>query len=120
MRIELKRLVPYLLLAAGILGATGISLLSSRSLAWALAGPLLLAATVVVSRVVENRLLSRSDSTVSAFILAATVLVAGAVVAVSDPASVSKLLPILGACAVGGIGVPSCRTRAADRVPVKI
>lgn len=120
MRIELRRLFPPLLLAAGILGATGISLLSLRSPTWALAGPLLLGATVVVSRVAENRLRSRSESNHSAFILGAAVFLAGAIVAVSDPSSVSQMLPVLGAC-VASLGVSRCtlasatgRTRATD------
>lgn len=99
MQARFRALLPALLLAAGILGATALSLSSATSLAWALAGPLALAIVVLAARWLGNRLLVRTDSYRSAMILAGAVFVAGALVAFADASSVPMLMPILGACA---------------------
>jgi hypothetical protein len=98
MQARFRSLVPSLLLAAGILGATAVSLWSATSLAWALAGPLALAVVVIAAKAVSNRLLSRADSYVPAMIMAGGVFASGAMVAFGDPASMPMFMPILGAC----------------------
>lgn len=98
MQARFRSLVPSLLLAAGILGATALSLLSATSLAWALAGPLALAVVVIASKALDNRLMSRADSYGAATIMAGGVFAGGAIVAFGDPSSVPMMMPILGAC----------------------
>lgn len=99
MQARFRSLVPALLLAAGVLGTTALSLWSATSLAWALAGPLALAVVVVAARALDRRLLGRTDSYGAAMILAGAVFGGGAMVAFADAASVPAFMPILGACA---------------------
>ncbi len=95
MTIHRRSLVPPLLLAAGILAATAVSLRSSESFAWALAGPFVMAATVVGFR---RRAHSRRQRFATVLVSSA-IFIAGAIVAVADPAGVPLMMPILGACA---------------------
>ena len=99
MKRELRSLLPALLLAAGCLLATAVSLWSSRSLAWALAGPALLALTVVAAGALRRRIESRPQSYTADAIMGGAVIASGAMVAVVDPSHVILMMPILSACA---------------------
>ncbi len=90
----MKSLRAPLLLAAGILVATAISLRSERSLLWALAGPAMLSATIVFVSAMERR------SRVTAMVIAIGLFLSAAIVAVADASHVSMMMPILGACSV--------------------
>jgi len=91
---DVRSLVPSLLLAAGVLVATLISLRSSSSLLWALAGPFALAATLVVVASIASQ-----QASAPAWIMGGSLFLAGAIVALADAASVPLMMPILGACA---------------------
>jgi hypothetical protein len=99
MKRDLRSLLPALLLAAGCLGATAVAVWSSRSLVLALAGPVVLAATIIAAGAVRRRLLSRPQSYVADAIMAGAVVASGALVAVVEPSSVILMMPILSACA---------------------
>jgi hypothetical protein len=99
MRTTFKSLLPALLLAAGILIASAVSLLSARSWVWAMAGPVLLGVFVIASKALSNRVLARTDSYRVAILMALAVVVAGAIVAFADSAAVPLLMPILGGSA---------------------
>ena len=92
MKTPFRTLWPALLLAAGILASSAVSLLSYRFPAWAMAGPLLLAVVTVATG-------ARVHSYTRSLILGGAVLLAGGIVALADPASVPAIMPILGACA---------------------
>jgi hypothetical protein len=85
-----------LLLAAVILGATALSLLSARSLVWALAGPLVLAAGVIVARMIHFHS-TRVDAV--SIVIGAGLLASATIVALVDRASVPMMMPILAASA---------------------
>jgi hypothetical protein len=93
--------LPAIGLAAGILVATAVSLWSSRSLAWALAGPAVLSVTVLLA--------ARSNrSSIPAAIMAGGLFLAGTIVALADRSSVPMMMPILGACAVAVLPPRRC------------
>ncbi|MBV9496657.1 MAG: hypothetical protein JOZ54_20605 [Acidobacteria bacterium] len=93
-----RPLLPELLLAAGIMGATALSLPSARSWAWAMVGPVALAATIVgVSALRRGGRVQAPD-----FILAAAVILGGVIVAAADLGAVPIIMPILGASAAVG------------------
>jgi hypothetical protein len=98
MRNGSQSLAASLVLAGGILAGTAVSLMSARSLSWALAGPAVLAMAVVASVVIRNRVHPQGSAVV--WIMAGTVVIAGGIVALSDPSSVPILMPILGASTV--------------------
>lgn len=98
---------PALLLAAGILAATAVSLLSSTSLAWALAGPAILMGTIVAAVAMVERAVSGR-----AMILGGGVFLACAIVAFADASSVPMMMPILGACAGVALVPKRCVARA--------
>ena len=99
MKRDVRSLLPALLLAAGCLVATAVATWSSRSLALALAGPVVLAVTIVAAGAVRRRLLSQPQSYVADAIMAGAVVASGAIVAVVEPSSVILMMPILSACA---------------------
>lgn len=108
MQTKFKSHLPALFLAAGVLGASAVSLMGSRSFAWALAGPSLLAGVVIAARMLSNRVLLRTDPYSGAVIIAGAVFVAGVMVAVVDPASVMLLMPLLGGCAASVLVAERC------------
>lgn len=94
MKTNFRSLVPALLLAAGIVSATAVSLWS------ALGGLSLLIASILTTGAMADRLLTRTYSLRAAMIHAGAVVVAGAIVAITDASMVPMLVPILGASAV--------------------
>ena len=94
----MNRFLPAVLMAAGFLAATAVSLASGRSFAWAMAGPLMLAATLFAVNALRHRELPPKHWYGDA-ILGAAIVAAGAIVALADPAFVPSLMPILGTCA---------------------
>ncbi len=94
-------LVPSLLLGLGVIGATAVSVLTPESLPWALAGPLLLAGTLVAAAAVRARMGTRAYA--APMILGGAIVAAGALLALADPAFVPAMMPILGACAAMGL-----------------
>ena len=103
MKMNFRSLFPAMLLAAGVLAATAVSLSSSRSLAWALAGPAILMATILAAGAMEDRVVS-----VRTMILGGAVFVAGAIVGFTDPSSVPAMMPILGTCGVAVLAPRRC------------
>lgn len=101
---------PPLLLAAGVLAATAVSLLSSTSLAWALAGPAILMGTIVLAVAMVERVVSART-----MILGGGVFLAGAIVAFADASAVPLMMPILGACAGVALVPRRCVARAHGR-----
>jgi hypothetical protein len=97
----LLALAPSLLLASGILAATYISALAAESRWLVMAGPLLLALTVVVAVVLVARTQAHAPGiTAMALILVSSILLAGFIVTLRDPGMVAMFLPIFGgACA---------------------
>ena len=108
MHARLRTAFPALLLAAGILSATAISVSVETRPAWALAGPLVLGVAIVAARVLANRASSRGDSYVPAMIIGAVMVTSGAIVAVVDPKLVPLLMPILGASALPVLQARAC------------
>lgn len=88
MKRERRSLLPAVLLAAGTLAATAVSVWGP----WALAGPAVMAVTVVATGAVRGRLAADA-------IMGGAVLAAGAIVAAVDPSAVVMMMPILSACA---------------------
>ena len=89
-------LVRGMLLGVGIIAATVLSLRTSESGWLVLTGPLVLAGSIVLASLVGYRAGSRGLLPVG-LILGASVVLASAIVAQSDPADVATLIPILGA-----------------------
>ena len=89
-------LVRSLILVVGIITATMISLRTSESGWLVLAGPLVLACSIVLASVVGHRADSRK-SLAAGLILGASVVLASAI---ADPPNVAMLIPILGGGAV--------------------
>jgi hypothetical protein len=81
-------------LAGGILLATAVSLWS------ALGGLSLLIVTILATGALADRLLSRTHSLHNAMIHAGGVVVAGAIVTLTDASMVPLLMPVLGASAL--------------------
>ena len=93
-------LSPSLLLAGGIIVSTLLSALAARSGWLVLAGPLLLALTVVGADVLSSRLQGEpARPSGAALILGGAFLLAGSIVALRDPSLVKTLLPVVGAAA---------------------
>jgi hypothetical protein len=91
-------LSPSLLLAGGIIASTLLAALAAKSGWLVLAGPLLLALTVVSADVLSSRLQGESARpSGAALILGGTFLLAGSIVAHRDPSLVKTLLPVVGA-----------------------
>ena len=105
MTIHRRSLVPPLLLAAAVLAASAVSLRSAESLSWALAGPFIIAATVVALR---PRRGSRSQW-FGTLLLASAIFLSGAMVALADPADVPLMMPILASCAAVSLFPRSCK-----------
>ena len=93
---------PNILLAAGLLVSTAISVWSSDAGWWVLSGPLLLALTLVAADVLaaRSRGISRGPSW-SAVISGLSLVLACTLIALLEPAQVAMMLPILG----GGVAV---------------
>ena len=100
MKKHLRNLLPSLILALGILGATALSVRMTESGWWVLTGPLVLAAATVTASVLSFRLRpTPRRGTGVALALGAILVVAAAIVALKDPARVPDMVPILGSLA---------------------
>jgi hypothetical protein len=100
MHARLRSAFPALLLAAGILLATAVSVSIRNQPEWALAGPLVLGGAIVAARFLANRLSVLKTSYVPAMIIGAAMVTAGSMVAVADPKLVPLLMPVLGVSAL--------------------
>ncbi len=88
-----------LILAGGILAGTALSAALAGSGWWVLAGPLLLAVSLVAAYAVAQDVLVESRK-YAVLILGGSFLVAASIVALQDPAQVASLVPIMGSCGV--------------------
>lgn len=112
MRI-LKTASPYLLLAAGVLGATALSVATEEHGAWVLTGPVLLGASVLAAAVLARRLgVGRRASYVAAAITAGSFVLAGGIVLLRGAELVPELVPLLGTMGIVALGSPTCCARA--------
>lgn len=93
-------LIASVIVAAGILGGTLLSVAMASSGLWILSGPAAMAAAVIAAAYVLDPI--RSGSVVAGYVLAAAVLAAGGLLASSDPSSLLSMMPIIGA-AGGGV-----------------
>jgi hypothetical protein len=91
---------PSLLVGAGIVAATFVAVLAARSGWLVLAGPLLLALTVVGADVLSSWLRGKpSRPSWIALFIGGSFLLAGLIVALRDPSLVKTLIPIIGVTA---------------------
>ncbi|MFZ6658974.1 hypothetical protein [Undibacterium sp. TJN19] len=91
---------PSLLLGAGIVISTLIAVLAEESRWLVLAAPLLLTLAVISADVLESRLRKKSSTpSAAALIFAVAFLLAGVILAFSDPESLKTFMPILGVAA---------------------
>ena len=96
------RLVPSLLLAAGILASTGVAVALGAAGSWLIVSPALMAAALLAAGFVEFRWLEAPRRTfVMASIHGAAILVVGAISILHDPGATAQLMPILGAGSAG-------------------
>lgn len=91
---------PSLLVGAGIVAAMFVAALAAESGWLVLAGPLLLALTVVGADVLGSRLRERSSRpSWTALFIGGSFLLAGLIVALRDPSLVKTLIPVIGVTA---------------------
>ena len=96
---------PSLLLAAGIIASTVVAKVASESSWLVLAGPLVMAFALVGASVLGVRLGWASRATIRiALVLGASLVLAGVIVALRDPARLAAIMPILGGGAAAVIG----------------
>jgi hypothetical protein len=118
MNARFQVLLPALVLAAGILAATSISFFTTESRWLALVGPLALAGTVVAARAIGRGARKAQPEWLSTTVISAVSLfVAGAIVAVADPAGVPLILPVLGGASVIALDRPSRCAATRVRAP---
>lgn len=91
-------LAPSLLVGLGIIVATIAAKLAAESGWWVMAGPALLALSVVGADLLDARRRGGfSGPSPAALLLGATFLLAGFIVALRDPSLVKLLIPVIGA-----------------------
>ncbi|HET9819058.1 MAG TPA: hypothetical protein VFP92_07845 [Rhodanobacteraceae bacterium] len=91
------KLGPNLLVGLGIIVATLAAKLAADSGWWVMAGPALLALSVVCADLFEARLRrERSMPSFGALVLAGTFVAMGVVVTLRDPGLVKLLIPVVG------------------------
>lgn len=105
---------PFLILAAAILASTALAA-SAPGVFWgAFAAPLLLAGSLVGAEIGERRLAGKAAMPSRGVLwMAGAILLAGGLVAASDPGQIAVMIPILGSCATfplleGPSGRKSC------------
>jgi len=88
---------PTLIVGTGIVAATFVAVLTAKSGWLVLAGPLLLALTVVGADVLGSRLRGKpSRPSLIALSIGGSFLLAGLIVALRDPSLVKTLIPVIG------------------------
>ncbi len=91
---------PSLIVGAGIIVSTLVAVLAMESKWLVLAAPLCLALTVVGADVLRSRLQGESAGpSPAALLMGGAFLLAGAMVALSEPSLVAAFIPILGSAA---------------------
>jgi hypothetical protein len=91
---------PSLVVGAGIIVSTLVAVLAAESGWLVLAGPLLLALTVVSADLLQSRLRGGSSGpSLAALLLGGAFLLAGVIVAFREPSLVPTLIPICGSAA---------------------
>ena len=116
MKLATRNLIPSLCLAASILLASAVAASAPRALWAAAAGPLVLVLGLIAADLLAGRGQGRTRPSMSALLIAGSILLASGIVAVAGIEHVAKLLPILGACAVVPLTGHAGR-RDACRVP---
>ena len=110
MNIQVRDLIPTLLMTGGLLAGTLVSVLTRESGLLTLLGPLIMASTMVIaSRISTRQGVTPQNGTAVALILGGSLLFASLIVAVSDPSRVAILMPILGGGFVVLLGPRKCR-----------
>src|ERR1700710_494302 len=89
-------LSPSLMVGVGIMASTLLAVRTARFGGWVLAGPLLLALTVVSADVLRSRLRGASSGPSRAALILGAALLLSAVI-VREPKLVAALLPVAGA-----------------------
>ncbi len=112
-------LVRSLILVVGIITATMISLRTSESGWLVLAGPLVLACSIVLASVVGHRADSRKSLAAGLILGTSVVLASAIVVTLADPARVATLMPILGGAGVVVVWGNRCIPAQANRNDVR-
>lgn len=100
MNRTLSNLAPALFLAIAILAATAVAAAAPHALWAAVAGPLLLALSIVGIDLVQRRREGHSRPSPTVLFLAAVILVACGIVASRDLRLVATMIPILGSSVV--------------------
>ena len=115
MNRTLSNLAPALSLAIAILAATAVAAAAPQALWAAIAGPLLLALSIVGIDLVQRRRAGHSRPSTTVLFLAAVILVACGIVASHDLRQVAMMIPILGSSVVVPVILSPSGARTACR-----
>ena len=88
-----RLIIPSLILAAGLLGGTGLAVIAQNAGLWVLTGPLLLALTVIAAYAVHQH---STRPAAEALIWAGAIVFAGILGAIFDPSEVGTILMLTG------------------------
>lgn len=108
---------PSLVVGTGIIVSTLVAVLTAESGWLVLAGPLLMALTVVSADVLQSRLRGGSSGpSVAALLLGGAFLLAGVIVAFREPSLVATLIPVIGSSASITLLRPGAGRKACRRI----
>ena len=108
MKKRYQSLLPSIILALGILGATALSVSTKQSSWLVLIGPLMLAGAIVAAHMTEVRLYSNPRTSMGVtLMIAAAFITVSVIVALRDPTRVPIIIPILGSAAAVMLVNPS-------------
>ena len=109
---RLQHLFPALTIALGILGASALSLRFQESNWLVMAGPFVLAASIILASELERRIHSSSYRRVwVASVVAVLYFIVATIVGMHDPSRVADIVVLLGAGAIVVLGSPGARGR---------